>query len=303
MVIRPNRVAAMSSPTQFASRPQDNLLGLGFMLAGFFFFSMADTLAKILSAHYHPVQIVWTRQLGLVTGVVILIALRGPHLLRSVAPGWQISRGLCAITSAVAFVVALKHVPLADAVAVSFVAPFMVTILGALLLREKVGPRRWSAVLTGFVGTLIVIRPGLGVFHPAIFMVVLAAGAFALRQILSRHLGNRDPTETTLAYTALTSVGLLAVPLPLFWLPPANLGHVAMFAAMALLAGMGEFLIIRALEVALAVVVAPMQYAMILFSSFWGYLVWGYLPDGWTWAGSCVIIASGLFIMFRETRK
>lgn len=293
----------MSSSDDFMARQQNNLLGLGFMLAGFFVFSCADTLAKVLTAHYHPVQIVWTRQLGLTSGVVVLLLLHGPSLLRSVAPGWQISRGLCAITSAVSFVFALKYVPLADAVAVSFVAPFMVTILGALVLREPVGIRRWSAVLTGFVGMLVVIRPGLGVFHPAILFVVLAAAAFALRQILSRHLGNRDRTETTLAYTALTSVGLLALPLPFFWTAPTSLAHVGLFTTMALLAGLGEFLIIRALEVALAVVVAPMQYAMILFSSLWGYLVWGYLPDGWTWAGSAIIIASGLFIMVREARR
>lgn len=293
----------MATPAPFAARQQDNLRGILFMLSGFFVFSIVDTMAKFLTAYYHPVQIVWTRQLGVTVGVIFLILLKGPHILRSAAPGLQISRGLCAISSALLFVFALRHVPLADAVAVSFVAPFMVTILSALILREQVGPRRWAAICAGFIGTLVVIRPGSGVFQPAILLIILAAAAFAARQILSRHLGNRDPTETTLAYTALTTIALLAVPLPFYWMTPGDLSHIGMMAVMAVLAGFGEFLIIRALEIALAVVVAPMQYAMILFSSFWGFLLFGHIPDVWTWTGAAIIVVSGLYMMLREAGK
>ncbi|MEX0285196.1 MAG: DMT family transporter [Paracoccaceae bacterium] len=291
-------MAELSSP----AHRQDNLRGILFMLAGFFMFSIADTLAKVLTATYHPVQIVWTRQLGITTGVLLLLIWSGPSLLRSVAPGLQIARGLCAIVSAVGFVFALKYVPLADAVAVTFVAPFMVTVMAALLLGEKIGLRRTSAIAVGFLGTLVVIRPGQGVLHPAILFVILAAAAFAARQILSRYLGNRDRTETTMAYTALTSVALLAIPLPFLWQTPATLGHIGIMAAMAILAAIGEYMIIRALEMALAVVVAPMQYAMILFSSLWGFLVFGHIPDVWTWVGATIIIASGLYMMLREAR-
>jgi len=280
---------------------QNNLRGLMFMLAGFLVFSIADTTAKILTEFYHPTQIVWTRQLGLTSVVVVLFALRGPGLLRSVSPRLQIARGLCAAISGVAFVFGIRHVPLADAVAVTFVAPFLVTVLGALALREPVGLRRWAAVAAGFFGTLIVIRPGFGVFHPAIVFVLVAAAAFAVRQILSRYLGDRDATETTLAYTAVTSVLLLTVPLPFFWQTPAA-PHLPLLAAMALLAALGEYLIIRALEIALAVVVAPAQYSMIVYSTVWGFLVFGQLPDVWTWVGATVIVASGVYVILREAR-
>ncbi|WP_246139468.1 DMT family transporter [Falsiphaeobacter marinintestinus] len=283
-------------------RPQNNLRGLLLMLAGFFMFSMADLAAKILTAEFHPIQIVWTRQLGLTTAVIILIALRGPSLLRSVAPRLQIARGLCAIVSALLFVYALRYVPLADAVAVTFVAPFMVTILSALILRESVGIRRWSAVVIGFIGTLIVIRPGMGVFHPAIFLVVLAASAFAARQILSRYLGSRDRTETTLAFTAGTSILLLFPPLFFVWKTPTDLSTIGLMALMAVLAACGEFLIIKALEIALAVVVTPAHYSLILFGSFWGFMAFGHLPDGWTLIGAAIIVASGLYMMIREAR-
>ena len=283
-----------------AFRPQDNIRGIIMMVGGFGSFAVADTIAKVLTASYHPIQIVATRQLGLMVGAAVLIAYYGPGLLRSVAPKFQIARGLVAIVSAVCFVIAIKYVPLADAVAVSFVAPFMVTILGALLLGEPVGRRRWIAVSAGFVGALIIVRPGLGIFHPAIFLVLLAALAFAFRQVISRYIGDKDRTETTMAYTALTTVIILAIPLPLFWQTPNSGTHLLMMIALAAFAGFGEYLFIRALEVAHAVVLAPMHYSLIIFGTFWGFFVFKDLPDLWTWVGSFVIISSGLYMLYRE---
>lgn len=285
-----------------ARRPQNNLRGVILMTGGFAMFSAADVIAKLLTADYHPVQIVMTRQLGLVLGVIVLIAIKGPQLLRSVSPPLQIARGFTAIISATSFVFAISYVPLADAVAVSFIAPFMVTILGATLLGEPVGVRRWTAVGAGFIGTLIIIRPGLGVFDPAILLVVVAATAFAARQVLSRYLGSKDRTETSLAYTSLTTIIVLAVPLPFFWRTPLDMTDVGLMALMAVLAGTGEFMIIRALEVANAVVVAPAHYSLLIFATFWGFILFADLPDGWTLVGAIVIVSSGLYMMYRERK-
>lgn len=285
-----------------ALRPQNNLRGAMLMTGGFAMFSSADVIAKLLTADYHPIQIVMTRQLGLVLGVIVLIVLNGPQLLRSVSPPLQIARGLVAIISATCFVFAIAYVPLADAIAVTFIAPFIVTILGATMLGEPVGRRRWTAVGFGLLGTLIIIRPGMGVLHPAILLVIVAAAAFAVRQVLSRHLGSKDPTETSLAYTSLTTVLVLAIPLPFFWHPPQDFKTVGLMALMAILAGIGEFLIIRALELAHAVIVAPMHYSLIIFSTFWGYLLFADLPDLWTWIGASVIVISGLYVMYRERK-
>jgi len=277
-----------------------NLRGLWLMTAGFASFSCADIMAKILTADYHPVQIAWTRQFGVVAVVLVVLLLKGPALLRSVAPRTQLVRGLCAVVSAVSFIFAIRYVPLADAVAVSFIAPFIVTVLGAVLLGEPVGIRRWSAVTIGFIGTIVIVRPGLGIFHPAIFLVVLAALAFAARQIVSRHIGKRDPTLTTLAYTAITSFVVLILPLVFYWHPPENTTHLALMLGMTLMAGLGEFLMIKALEIAHAVVVSPMHYSLILFSTFWGYMVFGDFPDFWTWAGTIIVDSSGLYVIYRE---
>ncbi len=210
------------------------------MLAGFAAFSCGDLIAKLLTADYHPVQVAFSRQLGVVAAVAVLFAMKGAAILSSSAPKLQVARGLCAVVSATRFIFAISYVPLADAVAVTFAAPFMVTVLGAVVRREAVGTKRWIAVTVGFIGTLVIIRPGFGVFHPAIFLVLLAAAAFALRQIISRYIGRRDRTMTTLAYTALTSVIVLAVPMPLIWTTPMSIVDVAMMAGVAIMTGMGE---------------------------------------------------------------
>lgn len=270
------------------------------MAAGMFLFSAVDTGAKFLTDTLHPVQIVWSRQLGLLIGVFILLAIRGPTVLHTKHLSLQIVRGGLAAGSATLFIVAVSFVPLADAVAVSFVAPFIVTVLGAVVLGEAVGIRRWTAVTIGFVGAMIVIRPGLGVIHPAVMLVLVAASLFAFRQILSRWLSTSDRTETTVAYTALVGSLILTVPLPFFWQWPATNIELAVLTSNAILAAAAEIFVIKALETAQAVVVAPVQYTMLIWGTMYGYLVFSQLPDLWTWVGALLIVATGLYTLNRE---
>lgn len=280
-------------------RRVENGRGLLMMALGMFLFSAVDTMAKFLTDSLHPFQIVWTRQLGLAAGALILIVWSAGRVIRTTHPRLQILRGTVAALSASLFIFGVAKVPLADAVAVSFVAPFMVTVLGALILREAVGIRRWTAVTLGFIGALIVIRPGLGVVHPAAGFVVLAAFFFAIRQIVSRALSDSDRTATTIVYTALVSVALLTVPVAFVWVTP-EAGHIPILIAMALLAAAAEICVIKALELAMAVVVAPVQYTLILWGTFYGWMVFDQLPDGWTWAGTAIIVATGLYTLRRE---
>lgn len=270
------------------------------MAAGMFLFSGVDTIAKVLTTSLDPIQIAWSRQLGLSLGIVVLIALRGPGILRSHHPWLQISRGALAALSAAIFIFAISYVPLADAVAITFVAPFMVTALGALLLGETVGARRWTAIGIGFLGTLVVIRPGMGIVHPAAGLIILAAFCFALRQILSRKLSGSDPTVTTIAYTGLTASLLLSLPLPFVWRMPETGTELALIAAIALIAAAAEILVIRALELAQAVVLAPVHYSLLIWATFYGWMVFDQLPDLWTWLGAALIMATGLYTLHRE---
>ncbi|WP_210326026.1 DMT family transporter [Oricola nitratireducens] len=274
--------------------------GIGLMILGFMFFSVADATAKYLTRDFQPFQIAWFRQLGLLSAGIWFLATRGLPVLKTKRPGLQILRGCAAAMSASAFIFAVGYVPLADAVAVSFVAPFAVTILAALILRETVGIRRWTAVTIGFIGTLIIIRPGLGLLHPAIFVVLAAASLFAVRQILSRILGPVDRTVTTITYTAISSVALLTVPMLFVWQTPASGQQVLLILLLACAAGTGELLIIRALELAEAATLAPLQYTMIVWSTGLSWLVFSQLPDGWTLVGAAIIMASGIYTLHRE---
>lgn len=273
--------------------------GLLFMMLGMFLFSAADTMAKLLTENFHPVQIMWSRQAGLMLGVVILVAIKGFSIFKTNRPGLQITRGVAAAGSGTLFIFAVVYVPLADAVAVSFVAPFMVTVMGAIFLGEKVGVRRWTAISIGFLATLIVIRPGLGVVHPAVFLVVLAASLFAVRQILSRAL-NADSTTTTIAYTALASGTVLTIPLPFIWRTPEWGMEILLLVSLSLLAAIAEICVIKALALSQAVVLAPVHYTLIIWSTVYGFYVFGDLPDIWTWIGAFIIAMTGIYTLYRE---
>jgi drug/metabolite transporter (DMT)-like permease len=297
-----NRMTEPNVPFATAEPPRINRTGIGIFLmtVGFMFFSVADTISKLLTEDFEPFQIAWFRQLGLLSAGFWLLSTRGLPVLATRRPFLQILRGLAAALSASAFIFALGYVPLADAVAVSFVAPFAVTILAALVLRETVGFRRWTALTIGFIGTLIVIRPGFGILHPAIFVVLGAATLFAFRQILSRILGPSDPTVTTITYTAISSFVLLTMPVLLVWKTPTSQQHLLLVLMLASAAGLGELFIIRALELAEAAILAPLQYSMIIWSTGFSWLVFSQLPDRWTLVGAAIIIASGLYTLHRE---
>ena len=266
-------------------------------------FSAVDTQAKFLTDTFHPAQIIWFRQLGLFIGVLVLIGMKGSAVLSTRQPLLQLTRGGLAICSAVLFVYAIRHAELADAVAVSFVAPFFLTILGAIFLGEKVGIRRWSAVVIGFIGAMIIIRPGTGAVHPAVLLVVIAALFYALRQVIGRKLADTDKTHTTIAYTAIIGSLLITLPMPFVWITPETGTQIILIITMSLMAAVAEILVIRALEVAEAVVVAPIHYTLIIWGTMYGYIVFGHFPDTWTWIGTAVIISAGVFTLMRSHRK
>lgn len=240
------------------------------------------------------------RMAGLAIGVLFILTRKGLTLFKTPKPKLQILRGVVAAGSGALFIYAINYVPLADAVAVSFVAPFMVTVLGASVLKEPVGLRRWLAVVVGFVGMLVVIRPGMGVFHPAIFLVVIAASFFAIRQLVSRWLSGVDSIGTTVAYTSLVAFSITGIAQPFVWRTPENLTVVAIIFGLGLSAAVGEVLIIRALDIAQSVVLAPMHYTLIIWGTLYGFLFFNDLPDRWTLLGCVIIVASGLYTTYRE---
>lgn len=281
-------------------KTNNSKLGLTYMFAGMSLFAATDAIAKLLTDTLPPIQIVWSRQSGLLIGILVFIAIHGLKVLKTSQPKLQIGRGVLAASSATLFIIGVSYVPLADAVAITFVAPFMVTVMAAVVLKEPVGIRRWIAVTIGFIGTLVVIRPGLGVIHPAAFLLIIAATAFACRQILSRVLAGGDKTSTTIAYTAIVSWGLLSFPLPFVWQTPTTSLEIILLVAIAILAACAETLVIMALDTAQAVVVAPVQYSLLIWGTMYGFLIFNQLPDFWTLIGAIIIVATGLYTLNRE---
>ncbi len=270
------------------------------MAVGMFLFSAVDTLAKFLTDSLHPLQIVWIRQLGLVAGTILLMGIYGVRIFITAHPVLQLARGVLAAGSATLFIIAISYAALADAIAVTFIAPLIVTVLSAVLLAEKVGLHRWSAIIAGFLGTLVVIRPGFESFHPALLLVLFAATLFAGRQIISRLLSGSDNAYTTVAYTALASSLVLSVPAFYVWVTPQTSQQILLLTIMALLAGLAEFMVIKALQIAHAGLVAPVQYTILIWGTLYGFLVFADLPDIFTFAGAAIIIASGLYTVHRE---
>lgn len=278
----------------------NSIKGISLMALGMFLFCTVDTQAKFLTNTLNPIQIVWLRQLGLLFGVIVLLITRGHTVLRTNHLKLQIARGTIVIISPVCFVSALIFVPLADAVAVSFVAPFFVIILAWTFLGEKIGIHRWSAVIIGFLGTMIIIRPGLGVVHPAVFLVLIAASLFAIRQILSRFLSHSDSTATTVAYTALVGSFWLTFALPFVWVWPSSKTELLLIISVAILAAIAEISVIKALELTEATLLGPIHYTLIIWGVFYGYMFFNQIPDNWTWFGTAIIIACGLYTIYRE---
>ncbi len=293
---------AKTLTTEAPVRRNNNRVGVLMMLCAMFLFAGADTISKILTDAFHPVQIIWFRQSGLLAGVLVVLLIKGTSILKSAQPSLQILRGSLVVFSSVAFVFALRYVELADAVAASFVAPFFVTILGALVLKEKVGVRRWSAVIVGFIGALIIIRPGMGVIHPTVLLVVFAAACFSTRQVIGRLLADTDRTITTIAYTALSASLLLSIALPFVWQMPTTAAHWMMLLGIGVLGGVAEVLVIKSMEICEAVVLAPIHYTIIIWATVYGYVIFHELPDHWTLLGTAIIVAAGLYTLQRSKR-
>jgi drug/metabolite transporter (DMT)-like permease len=188
----------------------------------------------------------------------------------------------------------------ATASAIGFTSPLIVTALSVPLLHEHVGIRRWSAVFIGFAGALLVIRPGSGLFDPAVLLLLLSSAAYALYQIATRWVSFYDDAAIGILFTALLGSLVMTVPLPLVLVMPRSVLDILLFCSLGLLGGFGHYLVIRAFQSGPAAVIAPLGYVELIGTTILGYAIFGNFPDLWTWIGAAIIIASGLYIAFRE---
>lgn len=284
-----------------APHPHHPLRGALLMVGAVSVFALMDTISKYLARSYPVPGIVWARYAFQMLVMLLFLAPRMKlDLVRSRRPGLQIARGAVLAFSSLILVTALKFMPIAETSAIMFVTPLLVVALSASALGERPGTGIWAAVIAGFVGVLVIVRPGAGMFSWAALLALLAAVCFAFYQILTRKLTGVDRTMTTLFYPAMVGTAALSVTLPFVWTAPQSLWHAALFATIGVLGGISHFILIRAYESAPASVLAPLQYSQLASVLFLGWLVFDDFPDSWSLLGMTIIVASGVFVATRR---
>jgi drug/metabolite transporter (DMT)-like permease len=282
----------------------DTLRGILLMCAGVSLFPLMNAMMKLLTARYPVLEIVWARFTGhLIVMLVVFLPQYGRRLIATRRPWAQIARSALMLGSNTVFVVAIGKVPLATASAIGFTSPLIVTALSVPLLREQVGWRRWSAVMVGFCGALLIIKPGTGLHNPAVLLLLASALAYALYQIATRWVMAYDSPATGIIFAALLGSLATTAVQPFVFVLPKSLGDLAMLVSLGCLGGLGHFLVIKAFQAAPASVIAPLGYVELLGTATLGYLIFANFPDALTWIGAVIIIASGLYIAMRERKR
>jgi drug/metabolite transporter (DMT)-like permease len=262
-----------------------------------------NACAKFLN-NYSVIQITWARYAGHFLLMLLMFAPhRGLDLLRSTKLPLQLIRSSLHCLSASLTFYALGFVDLPTATAISFSAPLMVTALAPLVLGEQVGIIRWLAVGAGFIGALVVVRPGASGQDWAIALLLANAAASAVIQLMSRKLAQHDGAVISNTYMVLVGFVLMSLPLPFVWRTPAVSLDILVFIGIGVTGGVGHYFLVRAFELAPAAFVSPFTYGQILGATLISYLVFDQLPDLWTWIGAAIIVASGLFILYWERRS
>jgi drug/metabolite transporter (DMT)-like permease len=261
-----------------------------------------DASAKLLSSEMPLLMVVWGRYLFNFIFIALFFFRGDPRdLVRTKRFNLQILRSFLGLSATFTFWGALLFLSLADCVAIVYISPLLVTALSVPLLGEKVGVHRWGAVIMGFIGVMIIIRPGLGIVHWAVILPLITALFWANYQITTRILSRTDSALTTLFYTAAGGLFFTTFAVWLVWVTP-TVKQWFILAWLGLLGSMGHYLLIKAFELAPASMLAPFSYTSILWSILLGYVLFGDFPDEWTIAGVVIIISSGLYIIQRELR-
>ncbi|MGB3146466.1 MAG: DMT family transporter [Paracoccaceae bacterium] len=260
-----------------------------------------DVIAKFLGQSGMPiVQIVWAR---LIFGALLTLPFAVRHVgFRGLLPGrpmMHLLRGALLMAATFFFFFSLKTLAIAEALSIFFVQPLIVTALSPFLLGEKVGPRRWLAVAVGFIGTLIIIRPGIVDVSVGTYYALAAGASLALYFLMTRAISGQAAAVVTTFHTNLMGTLVATVAVVLVWQAPTST-EWAMFILLGLVAVLGHYLITRAYDFGEASLLAPLAYTEIISSTIMGWYFFDNIPDGWTFVGVGVLIASAIYISFRE---
>jgi drug/metabolite transporter (DMT)-like permease len=279
------------------------LAGIAMMLAGIAGFAVMDATIKWLTADYPVPQVIALRSwFGL--PFLIMLAMRegGLPALKTHRPLVHLGRYALVMLLSLSFFWALSAMKLVDAVAIAFAAPIIITALSVPLLKETVGRRRWIAIGVGFCGVLIMLRPGIGVFQWAALAALGSAVVYALLMVTTRVYKTTESTAALMLYPQLgmSISGIIMV--NFFWVTPTML-DLGLFALAGFFGSIGVMCLTHAFRLAPVAAIAPFEYTALVWATLLGFLVWGELPDGVTLVGVSIVVVSGLYIIYRETRK
>lgn len=271
-------------------------------IAAIFCFGLMDVSVKAVTPTTGTIPALWARYAGQMVIVLVLVAPRLSTVVRSEYPKLQITRSILLMAATFFFFLALGQIGLAEATAVIAVNPVLITLGGALFLKEALGPRRIFAIALAMVGALIVIRPGSDVFQLASLLPLIAAFCFAGYTLITRRLGPSEDVWTSLFYTGLVGSILLTAVVP-FYLEALDTRAVLLLIAIGAAGTAGQLMLIRALSIAEAGLLAPFNYCGLVFAVFWGLVLFDEVPDTLTLLGALVIASAGIYVWYRETRR
>jgi len=290
------------SPTPAHHHPLAHALPL-FIAAGVLLTSL-DTTAKYLVRDHSLFLVVWARYVGQMLVVTPFARHRaGPSFWRTRHPGIQLARSACLLIATGCFFSALRYLPLAEASAITFLSPVFIVLLSQPILGERPTPTRWAAVVMGFVGVVVLLRPGSAVFHPAALLLIVAALANGLYQLLTRKVPGDSP-HTTLFYSGVLGAVGMTIALPFgFDGESLTLSASALLLLTGFLAGTAHYLLTRAYLIAPASLLTPFTYLQMVWATIAGYVVFGHLPDRWSFVGMAIVLGSGVMLAVVERRR
>ena len=295
--------------------------GMLLIASGIAAFSVQDIFIRLLSANYPAFEIMFIRGLTALLLIGLFVHLDGGFsTLRVRHPVLNLIRGLLQVCSYTAYYMALAAIPIAEVTAIFFISPLIITMLSALFLHENVGFRRWSAILTGFVGVMIIVRPGAALFDPAMTLALAASVTYSCSIIITRRIG-QSQTGSSMAFLSMTIFvfasaiaghffgnGILANDshasldfLLRAWVMP-NGSDLVLLGLCGLIAAFGFYCLAQGYKIAPASVVAPFEFVAMPLAVLWGILVWSEYPPMSTLLGIMLIISSGIYVLNREAR-
>ena len=286
-----------------ADSASNRLVGIGLISATYLLFTLLDGSAKWLVQSVPVLVVVWLRFLThTLIASALLFPMRGLALVRTRHLRWHLARGLmfCAMTGMNFW--ALQTLQLTVTASIFFMVPILVALLSAPLLGEKLDAKRWTAILVGFAGVLVIVRPGSEAFHPAMLLSLANAVLYAFFNMMTRKLAAYDPPETIQFLPAVVATLVLAPFALAAWESPHGWFEWLLLCLMGVFGGTGHYLLAMAHRYAPASTLAPFLYQQILYMAIFGYLVFGSVPDTAVWIGAAIVIASGLYLFSRERR-